>query len=113
MFLMIKAFCNQNLMKPISENFSLNVLNNNSLADYFTKPVFPNFNIAMIFGRYLIGTNALYQTEYMKIKDMKYKLSYSLEEMLISCSYDMIPCNSTDFEWFYDVMHGKVIIFII
>jgi hypothetical protein len=101
------AICNYNpLLKSLSENFTLGMLERDNLTDYFTRPVLPNFNIAMQFGKFSAGIHANYFLKYQN-QSIKFKLGYSLEEMLISCSYNMAPCNSSDFEWFYDVFYGK------
>jgi hypothetical protein len=101
------AVCNMNsLTKKESENFSRTVLERDFLTDYFTKPVFPNFNIAMQFSRFLVGSDAFYVTNYKKVDKFMYRLGYSLDEMLISCTFNMVSCNSDDFELFYDIIYG-------
>ena len=32
---------------------------------------------------------------------------FQLEEMLISCQYDLSPCSVSDFEWFYNFDYGN------
>jgi hypothetical protein len=39
------------------------------------------------------------------------KLSYSMEDMLISCQYASQQCSHANFTWFYDLINGNCFIF--
>ncbi len=35
------------------------------------------------------------------------KMSKPIESMIIECSFDLKPCNSSDFEWIYNARYGN------
>jgi hypothetical protein len=37
----------------------------------------------------------------------KKQLGYSIDSMVISCTYNNMDCNLSDFYWFYDIDYGN------
>jgi hypothetical protein len=66
----------------------------NSYIEYLDEV---NFQLKSIF-RKLAETN--------KTFDLKQN-GFQLEQMLISCQYDLSPCSVSDFEWFYNFDYGN------
>ena len=56
------------------------------------------------FSSYLAVSNAM--SPYFSDVD-KQKLGFTLEQFVLDCSFNKLPCNLTDFAWFYDFYKGK------
>ena len=34
------------------------------------------------------------------------RMGFDLNDILISCMFDLVKCNASDFEWYYDIFYG-------
>ena len=73
---------------------NINASSFNSYIEYLDEV---NFQLKSTF-RKLAETN--------KTFDLKQN-GFQLEQMLISCQYDLSPCSVSDFEWFYNFDYGN------
>ncbi len=53
----------------------------------------------------------LYQMSLLLSMDEKRRLSYSINETLISCQFSLMSCDWKDFEWIYNVFLGACFVF--
>ena len=51
--------------------------------------------------RYFAGLNANALNE----SDQR-RMGFNLDEIMISCTYNLEACNSSEFEWYYDTLYG-------
>lgn len=53
--------------------------------------------------KYFAGTNALssYLTDVQRRQ-----MGFTLNEMMLSCTYNLETCTSDDFEWYFDPIYG-------
>lgn len=102
---------------------SISFCNPNNLATtegtkYFNKYYFDNYrvnlsNFDQVFA--FLNEDFFYLTEWLRYqpflpsfnKTLRQSLSYSLEEMIISCQFDSKPCNLSWFEWFSHSVFGN------
>lgn len=53
--------------------------------------------------KYFAGINAL--SPYLNDTQRR-QMGFSLDEMMLSCIYDLQTCHASDFEWYYDTLYG-------
>lgn len=46
-----------------------------------------------------INANALSESD-------RRQMGFNLDEIMISCTYNLEACNSSEFEWYYDTLYG-------
>ena len=89
-------------MTNYSDEFVKDVLARNGLSNILEIPMFHNNYMKYVFTRYFLGSNVHILNE-----TFQKKISLSLEDMLISCTYNFIGCNHLNFTWFHDVLLGS------
>jgi hypothetical protein len=95
-------------MRPYSREFAFKVLAQNNLSDIVDLNPFGNDLTLVTFMRYLIGSNNIQMVDSENLNDTSEKqLGFSLKEMLLSCSYNLLICNLSDFTLFYDSVYGS------
>jgi hypothetical protein len=101
------AICNIN---PFTTNYSVEFS-----KKVFDKYHFPYTSMAQDFSKkkffsfkYLLETHA---KDPSFSDENKKKLGHRLEDILLTCLYEMNPCTADDFEWFYDLDFGNCWIF--
>lgn len=80
------------------------------IANRFLNPMAPEFNFRFMFDsmlktlRFVVGMNA-----FMPNLTDRFRKSFghSLDDMLLSCTYNMNDCTANDFEWYYDLIFGN------
>lgn len=105
------SICNANLFmtnqsvefvyKLLRENYNLNETKIEAIFNDFTAADIQNF-------KYFLGTNAL---DPNLTDEFRRSLGYQIDDMLFSCTYNLLPCSSADFVWFYDILHGNCFTF--
>lgn len=72
-----------------------------------------------VFSSRIIGTNLQPQVSKLKYFSISFansfnlsdeerkKLGYSIEQFLLTCSFNQIDCNEKDFDWYYDLIYGN------
>lgn len=97
------SICNMNaFLTNESVEFVSQLLAQNQLNDpaYFNTIFADTFLIL----QYFAGTNALNPN---LTDDFRKSLSYQFKDILLSCTYNLIPCTADDFVWYYDILHGN------
>lgn len=62
------------------------------------------------FSSYLAVSNAM--SPYFSDTD-KQKLGFNISEFVLSCSFNKLPCDLTDFSWYYDFYKGNLAKYLI
>ena len=78
-----------------SENFANKILN----PDFLDKPIV-DFKTSRYFVSYMSSNPDFNDT-------IKRSFGAELEDMLVECTFNLIRCNLSDFEWFYDTYYGS------
>ena len=74
----------------------------------FPKVTFCNVNWFTTEYAYNLTQMGVEWSEIMSLStDEKKQLGHSLENILIQCKYNNIPCDSTDFTWSFDPDYGN------
>lgn len=103
------SICNINSFKDdnVSNAFIYNLLLENGLIALnltFEQMYSDWFRDRILVLKYFVGTNALSN----KLnKTMKQMLGLTLEDMMMSCLYNLQPCWVNDFEWYFDIFYGN------
>jgi hypothetical protein len=75
----------------------------NGITDIFNVGL-GNDLIGMIFGKVSGSTTMLPPSLNNTMRKM---FGFVLDEFMISCTFNFAPCNSSDFDWFYNALYGK------
>lgn len=90
----------------VHDLFISNQLVNNSLElEYLLSNIAADKTLVF---KYFAVTNAL---DPNRSDEFRKSLGYSMKDMLISCSYNLIDCSADDFSWFFDVLYGNCFTF--
>lgn len=72
------------------------VYKKDSFFENFTADTFVTY-------KYFAGINSM--SPNLTDADRKH-MGFDLKDVLISCTFDLNPCNVSDFEWYYDTFYG-------
>lgn len=105
------TICNQNpFLTNTSYEFVKSVLVENGLID--PKAAANNVsNMSLIFEKnlrqlkYFTGANILANSSLPKSKLKSF--GYKLDDILLSCTYNLLDCDTSYFEWYYDLFFGN------
>jgi hypothetical protein len=101
------SICSLNaFMTPNATQFVKKILEINQVID----PNDPDKTFNSLFAdslltfKYLIGT---YSYNPNISDDVRRSFGYDINDMLLSCLYNLRPCSTNDFVWYYDVLYGN------
>lgn len=101
------SICNLNpFQTQESDTFVNNILAQNGLLTLATNPSFIStvFLHEMLIFKYFIATNGANPN----ISDASRKnLTIQLQDMLLSCTFNLITCTFDDFVWYWDELYGN------
>ena len=100
----VVSFCNNNVF---AKNVSYDIINGVIKTSY--NQTFDAYYKSLLNNTFFNADNSIYYlkpTTLFKIfgpmytNDDKKGISYSIDEMLLGCIYNQIPCNSSEFSWY-------------
>jgi hypothetical protein len=103
------SICNENIFannqyaaKLLNDLFVQSgiISNGSSLTQTYPNGIYRDYS----FLRYFAGLNAINPS---KPSSEKKKLGLTLDQMMISCMYNLVKCSVDDFEWFMDPIYGN------
>lgn len=101
------SICNIN---PYMTNSGYEFVKNVLVSNKFVSPLAPTAFFRFLFEdalrrfRFVVGMTALIPSQ---TNATRKSFGRSLEEMLLSCTYNMNSCTANDFEWYYDAYYGN------
>ena len=107
----VVSFCNNNMF---AKNFSYEIINgiiknvyNQTFDEYHESAKNKLFYYADLQNTYTKSSSlfAMFNPQYTD--DDKKAISFTINEMLIGCTYNQQPCSSSNFSWYFDVEGGN------
>lgn len=106
------TICNQNtFLTNTSYEFVKSVLVANGLIDPTTAVANNLSNMTLVFEKnlrqlkYFTGANILANSNLTK-STLK-SFGYKLDDILLSCTFNLLDCDTSYFEWYYDLFFGN------
>ena len=107
----VVSFCNNNIF---AKNFSYEIINgiikydyNQTFYEYHESAKNKLFYYADLQNTYTKSSSlfAMFNPQYTD--DDKKAISFTIDEMLIGCTYNQQPCGSSNFSWYFDIEGGN------
>lgn len=102
------TLCNLNYF---TSNYSIDFLKaaamSNNLPDIFNSSAYEPSEFYQLQYTYLFTGYASVVDQNLTREEIE-NLGYSMEDMLLSCSFDTVSCSYTDFAWFFHPKYGLV-----